>query len=127
MGGVKKPLASKFVSGSVQNQLSAIGRTKMHKNPPLFFGLRPQTAKAMFCVAVVAALSACTSANDTGYPDMNKPVAAANVQMTNGEAQDMGTKLEKLASLRQAGKISESEYNARVKAMRKLADDQGAK
>lgn len=59
-----------------------------------------------------------------GYPDLNKPLTAANTQMTNSDAKSMEDKLAALAKQRKAGLISEKEYNQRVEEFRKLGQTQ---
>lgn len=59
-----------------------------------------------------------------GYPDLNKPLTAANTQMTNSDAKSMEDKLAILARQRKAGLISEKEYNQRVEEFRKLGETQ---
>ncbi|MCF1467597.1 hypothetical protein GOZ90_26705 [Agrobacterium vitis] len=60
-----------------------------------------------------------------GYPDFSRPLTAANVQMSNDEAKDMGKRLSSLSYLRKTGQISQAEYERRVEEMRKLAKTNG--
>jgi hypothetical protein len=59
-----------------------------------------------------------------GYPDLNKPLTAANTQMTNTDAKTLEDKLAILAKQRKAGQISEKEYNQRIEEFRKLGQTQ---
>jgi hypothetical protein len=59
-----------------------------------------------------------------GYPDLNKPLTAANAQMTNTDAKSLEDKLAILATQRKSGQISEKEYNRRVEEFRKMGQTQ---
>jgi hypothetical protein len=59
-----------------------------------------------------------------GYPDLSKPLTAANTQMTNDDAKKQEDTLASLAAKRQKGQISEAEYNRRVEEFRKLGQMQ---
>jgi len=59
-----------------------------------------------------------------GYPDLSKPLTAANTQMSAGDAQKQGDTLAGLAAKRKSGKISEAEYNRRIEEFRKLGQMQ---
>jgi hypothetical protein len=59
-----------------------------------------------------------------GYPDLSKPLTAANKQMSNDDAQKQEDTLTGLAAKRKKGQISETEYNRRVEEFRKLGQMQ---
>ena len=61
-----------------------------------------------------------------GYPSFAGSLNAANVQMTNEEAQALQFRLTALSKARKAGTISEAEYQAKLAELRKLAADHGA-
>ncbi|WP_120276991.1 SHOCT domain-containing protein [Rhizobium sp. AG855] len=61
-----------------------------------------------------------------GYPSFAGSLNAANVQMTNEEAQALQFRLTALSQARKAGTISEAEYQAKLKELRKLAAEHGA-
>ncbi len=60
-----------------------------------------------------------------GYPSFNAPPTAANVQINDQQASDIGKQLTSLGAQRKAGTISEAEYEKRVADMRKLAAQHG--
>lgn len=60
-----------------------------------------------------------------GYPSFNAPPTAANVQINDQQASDIGKQLSSLGAQRKAGTISEAEYQKRVADMRKLAAEHG--
>lgn len=106
-------------------------------------------------MAVMAALSACTSLEDaapqaqpvaqvattpapvstanrptgpinTGsYPTFSGPLTAANVQMENDDAAKVEARLTALSRQRQAGTVSEAEYQRRLAELRRLASEHG--
>lgn len=112
-------------------------------------------ARAAAAVALVAALSACTSLEDatpqaqpvaqvatthvrvsaaerptgpvnTGsYPTFSGPLTAANVQMDNDDAAKVEARLTALSHQRQAGTVSEAEYQRRLAELRRLASEHG--
>ncbi|MDH4442005.1 MAG: SHOCT domain-containing protein [Rhizobium sp.] len=61
-----------------------------------------------------------------GYPSFAGSLNAANVQMTNEEAQTLQFRLTSLGKARDAGTISEAEYQAKLAELRKLAAQHGA-
>lgn len=61
-----------------------------------------------------------------GYPSFAGSLNAANVQMTNEEAQALQFRLTALSKARKAGTISEAEYQAKLAELRKLAAEHGA-
>ncbi|MDE1993686.1 MAG: SHOCT domain-containing protein, partial [Rhizobiaceae bacterium] len=60
-----------------------------------------------------------------GYPSFNGPLTAANVQINDQQASDIGKQLTALGNQRASGAISEAEYQKRVADMRKLAAEHG--
>ncbi len=60
-----------------------------------------------------------------GYPSFNAPPTAANVQINDQQAADIGKQLTALGAQRKAGTISEAEYQKRIAEMRKLAAEHG--
>ncbi|MBY5442074.1 hypothetical protein HFO93_00925 [Rhizobium leguminosarum] len=60
-----------------------------------------------------------------GYPSFGAPLTAANVQMSDEQAAELQHQLTALAARRQAGTISEAEYQAKVAEMRRLAAEHG--
>lgn len=60
-----------------------------------------------------------------GYPTFAGPLTAANVQMSDEQAANQQQQLSALTSARQAGTITEAEYQKRVEEMRKLAAEHG--
>ncbi|MGG7517470.1 hypothetical protein ACQ3G6_06250 [Allorhizobium undicola] len=89
----------------------------------------PQSRNASLNVKVAGDKEAVAPAGayttPDGYPDFARPLTAANVQMSNTDASDLEKKLTALSQMRSAGKISQAEYDRRVREMRKLAADQG--
>lgn len=68
-----------------------------------------------------------TAPRKTGtYPTFSTPLTAASAQMTDKDAQSMQAQLEGLAAARQAGTVSEAQYQAEVTELRKLAAEHGA-
>jgi hypothetical protein len=61
-----------------------------------------------------------------GYPTFGAPLTAANVQMSDEQAAELQHQLTALGAKRQAGTISEAEYQRRVAEMRELAAQHGA-
>jgi len=61
-----------------------------------------------------------------GYPSFGAPLTAANVQMSDEQAAELQHQLTALGAKRQAGSITEAEYQRRVAEMRALAADHGA-
>ncbi|TWD58164.1 hypothetical protein FB480_101924 [Agrobacterium vitis] len=59
-----------------------------------------------------------------GYPDLSRPLTAANKQMSNDDAKKQEDRLSSLAAKRKKGLISETEYNKRVEEFRKLGQMQ---
>lgn len=59
-----------------------------------------------------------------GYPELSKPLTAANTQMNNDDAKKQEDTLSRLAAKRKSGQISEAEYNRRVEEFRKLGQTQ---
>lgn len=59
-----------------------------------------------------------------GFPDFNTPLTAANVQISDKQALDIRSQLTALGAAHKAGTITQAQYDAKVAAMRKLADDQ---
>ncbi len=59
-----------------------------------------------------------------GYPDLSRPLTAANNQMSNNDAKSLENTLTLLAQKRKSGLISESEYNRKVEEFRKLGQMQ---
>lgn len=67
------------------------------------------------------------ASNKTGvYPGFSETPRSAGVQMSADEADGMQSRLTALASARNAGKISEAEYNRRIAELRNLAENHGA-
>ncbi|MBB4574284.1 hypothetical protein [Rhizobium lentis] len=60
-----------------------------------------------------------------GYPNFGAPLTAANVQMSDEQAAELQHQLTALAARRNAGTISEAEYQAKVTEMRRLAAEHG--
>jgi hypothetical protein len=60
-----------------------------------------------------------------GYPTFNGPLTAANVQINDQQATDIGKQLTALGAKREAGTITQAEYDRRVAEMRKLAATHG--
>ncbi|KQV81335.1 hypothetical protein [Rhizobium sp. Root1220] len=61
-----------------------------------------------------------------GYPSFGAPLTAANVQMSDEDAAGLQQQLTALTAKRNAGTISEAEYQRRVAEYRKLAAEHGA-
>lgn len=61
-----------------------------------------------------------------GYPTFGAPLTAANVQMSDEQAAELQHQLTTIGAQRQAGTITEAEYQRRVAEMRKLAAEHGA-
>ena len=61
-----------------------------------------------------------------GFPTFNAPLTAANVQLSDQQAGDAQKQLTALAASKQAGTITEAEYEKRVAEMRKLAAEHGS-
>jgi hypothetical protein len=60
-----------------------------------------------------------------GYPTFNGPLTAANVQINDQQGADLQKQMTALTTSRNAGTISEAEYQRRVAEMRKLAAEHG--
>lgn len=60
-----------------------------------------------------------------GYPSFAGSLNAANVQMSNEEAQSLQAELTALGTARASGALTEAEYQRRLAALRKLADQHG--
>lgn len=67
------------------------------------------------------------SKKDTGvYPTFAGPLTAANTQIGDAEATSAQDQMTKLAAARANGSVSETEYQARITELRKLAADHAA-
>lgn len=60
------------------------------------------------------------------YPDITARVHAATTQMSNDEAASISARLSALGAQRQAGSISEAEYQRQVRELQALAANHGA-
>lgn len=59
-----------------------------------------------------------------GYPSFGGPLTAANVQINDQQAAATQKQMSALAASKQAGTITQAEYDKRVAEMRKVAADQ---
>lgn len=77
--------------------------------------------------APVAATPVPTGPVNTGrFPTFGGPLTAANVQMENDDAAKIEAQLSALGAARQAGTVSEAEYQRRLAELRLLASEHGA-
>ena len=73
---------------------------------------------------VVDAPSAQVRGRD-GYPTFAGPLNAASVQMSNEEAAALQAELTALSTARASGSLTEAQYQQRLAALRKLAEQHG--